>query len=75
VHWEENNMTTKFEEIFNRGMPLEENIHCTPDVNHLYLEWQKFHDKTQRYLERTKNRIPIVDFNLRSQRILPPLRW
>jgi len=56
---------TKFEEIFKRGNPLDENFHCGIEVNQLYLEWQIFHKKTKAYLEKTKNRVPIVNFKVK----------
>jgi len=56
---------TKFEEIFKRGKPLDENVHCGVEFNPSYLEWQKLHEEVKAYFKKTKNRVPIVDFKIR----------
>ena len=56
---------TKFEEISKKGKSLDEKTSCGVEVNPLYLEWQELHGKIQASLEKSKNRISIVNFKIR----------
>jgi len=58
----------KFEEMFIKGMPKNlDDCKNPPDQYSVIKEWQSFLDETKLFLEKTKNRKPIVDFKVRKE--------
>ena len=57
----------RFDEIFIKGMPRNIENRSIPDQYSVWREWQSFLDETKRFLEKTKNRKPIVDFKVREE--------
>jgi len=56
----------KFKEIFIKGMPKYDEYKNIPDEYSIMKEWQSFYDECQKYIAKTKNRKPIVDFKVRK---------
>jgi len=55
----------KFEEMFIKGRST--NIENPAYNNYSQLwEWYKLHTENKKFLEKTKNRKPIVDFKIRD---------
>jgi len=53
---------TKFQEMFAEG----KQPRTSDDTNSLYSTWNKFHVESQEFMQKTKNRKPIVDFKVRD---------
>jgi len=59
----------KFNEIFRKGIPKYTNQNNIPDQYSIMREWKSFYEETKKFLEKTKNRTPIVDFKVRQETI------
>ena len=60
----------KFEKMLLKGMPKNINNHGNiPDEYSIRREWQSFYDECQLYMEKTKNRKPIVNFKIDADKI------
>ena len=58
----------KFEEVFIKGIPTNhDDCKNIPDQNSVMREWENFLDESKRFIEKTKNRKPIVDFKVRKE--------
>jgi len=58
----------KFEEMFLKGiLKYNEEHRNIPDQYSIMKEWESFLEESRRFLEKTKNRKPIVDFKVRDE--------
>jgi len=56
----------KFKELFQKRIPKHSD-ECIPNQYSVMREWQSFIEETKLFIEKTKNRKPIVDFKVREE--------